>query len=825
MARELEVGYVRILPDGSKFNAAFDKIIKSAGAEAAGQLIGSDLMEGIADGLDKRLPDPLENVPAEPEKKGKSIGKRFSGALGKALKTGALAAGATAIAVAGTAMVKGFGRLKAIDSAEAKLRGLGYTATDISGIMTDVTDAVTGTAFGLDEAATASASALASGVKPGKELTEYLQLIGDAATQGGASFGEMASIINKTTATGKVGMENINQLSERGIGIMAWLAEEYGVTGAELSKMVSAGEVDVKTFHRVLNENIGGAALESGNTFSGALANMQSALGRAGAKVLQGAFKQMPALFSNIGTQIDKVGPIAEKAGEALGGSFASGVNWIKDAVKAIDWAPIRDGAGQFLEIAKTLGTQFKEDLLPALIDFGKMAASALVPVIKAVAPAVVDLAKSIASRVIPAVSKLMNFMSKYQNVIIPIAAGIVTIVAAMKTWAAIIKTVAAVKKAWIAVQAALNVVMSANPIGLIVLAIAGLAVGLVVAYKRSETFRKIVNAAWEGIKNGFTAAWNWIKKQFEAFKVGLKTLWERALVAKDWIVGAWDSIKKGFQVAWNVVKKLFNLWLAQYKFLWKGAMAAKDKIVGAWDSVKKGTRAAFDWVKDKVSDLVEAFKSIPAKLGEIGGDLLEAGKGAGKAIIDGIGKGLSKTKDFVVDMADSIWQAIKKLINKGIDGINDALTFEIQMPKVLGGKSIPVSAPDIPKLATGGRVNYPGASRRHDADDVPAMLTAGEHITRKKSTVSMDKLFPGWLDHINRYGRPPGYADGGRITATNVNVPGVKVAVQDPRNRSTSDRPLIGQAVFQGADAAEIMDEFSWRVRTASNSGVYGLA
>src|SRR5690606_30034237 len=169
---------------------------------------------------------------------------------------------AAAGGLAATALAKGFSRLNAIDQAEAKLRGLGHTTGEITQIMQNATAAVTGTAFGLDEAATAAASALASGVEPGRQLEKYLTLIGDAATQGGASFTEMASIINKTTATGKVGMENLNQLSERGIGIMSWLADEYGVTGAELAKMVSRGEVDTKTFRKVLEDNIGGAAQE-----------------------------------------------------------------------------------------------------------------------------------------------------------------------------------------------------------------------------------------------------------------------------------------------------------------------------------------------------------------------------------------------------------------------------------------------------------------------------------------------------------------------------------------------------------------------------------
>ena len=40
---------------------------------------------------------------------------------------------------------------------------------------------------------------------------------------------EMGSIINKVTANGRAMTENLNQLQDRGIPILQWLAEEYGV--------------------------------------------------------------------------------------------------------------------------------------------------------------------------------------------------------------------------------------------------------------------------------------------------------------------------------------------------------------------------------------------------------------------------------------------------------------------------------------------------------------------------------------------------------------------------------------------------------------------
>ena len=61
------------------------------------------------------------------------------------------------------------------------------------------------------------------------------------------------------------------------------------------------------------------------------------------------------------------------------------------------------------------------------------------------------------------------------------------------------------------AAQWVLNAAMNANPIGLVVVAIAALVAGLVVAYQKSETFRNIVNAAFCVVKNVMKGVLDWI--------------------------------------------------------------------------------------------------------------------------------------------------------------------------------------------------------------------------------------------------------------------------------------------------------------------------
>lgn len=263
---------------------------------------------------------------------GKSVGSKMSTAMGKTLKAGALGVAAGAVAVAGTALVKGFSRLQGIEQAEAKLKGLGHSAESVAAIMTNATAAVTGTAFGLDSAASVAASAVAAGVKPGKDLERTLSLVADASTIAGTSMDEMGLIFNKVAGTGKVQGEVLQQLGERGIPILQLLGKQLKATPAEVSKMASEGKIGFEQFQAAMEAGMGGAAQESGKTFSGALANMNAALGRLGARVLDGAFQQMPGLFTAAGNALDKLAPVAERVGSLIGSGLSAAIDLGKDA-------------------------------------------------------------------------------------------------------------------------------------------------------------------------------------------------------------------------------------------------------------------------------------------------------------------------------------------------------------------------------------------------------------------------------------------------------------------------------------------------------------
>lgn len=70
--------------------------------------------------------------------------------------------------------------------------------------------------------------------------------------------------------------------------------------------------------------------------------------------------------------------------------------------------------------------------------------------------------------------------------------------------------------KLWAAAQWLLNAALSANPIGLVIAAIALLVVGIVLAYRHSATFRAIVQGAFQGVASAASAMWGVIRPVFK---------------------------------------------------------------------------------------------------------------------------------------------------------------------------------------------------------------------------------------------------------------------------------------------------------------------
>lgn len=298
-----------------------------------------------AKGFGKNLEGELSNANLQGaanragDSAGRTLGSKLTSTFKSALKIGSVLTAAVGAAAVGG----GISRQLNIEDAQKKLEALGHDTKGVETIMKSALDSVKGTAYGLDSAATQAAGAVAAGVKPGKDLTKYLQLSADAATIAGVSMDEMGFVMNKVQTGQQAYTEDLNMLADRGIPIFQWLQEEYGVTATELKKMVSDGKVDAQTYFKVIEENIGGAALKSGETTRGAFKNMLAALSRVGVSLTSGFFPLVREGFVGATTVLDAIGPkleetfapvwelIAPMFSSAISGMSGGLANWISN--------------------------------------------------------------------------------------------------------------------------------------------------------------------------------------------------------------------------------------------------------------------------------------------------------------------------------------------------------------------------------------------------------------------------------------------------------------------------------------------------------------
>lgn len=103
------------------------------------------------------------------------------------------------------------------------------------------------------------------------------------------------------------------------------------------------------------------------------------------------------------------------------------------------------------------------------------------------------------------------------------------------------------------AAQGGLNAALAANPIGLVVLAIAGLVGAFVLAWQHSETFRDIVRAALDTVRDAAGKLWDF-------FRTLPDKLWGLTNTIKDAVL--WP-----FKTAFNEVSKLWNNTVGRLSF------------------------------------------------------------------------------------------------------------------------------------------------------------------------------------------------------------------------------------------------------------------
>lgn len=277
----------------------------------------------------KNLPPPIDDAERRQDRFNRKLKDgegAASGLLGQLAKIAAVLAPFFAV---GKVIGGGFDRLIGIDTAQAKLTALGHTAESVASIMDNALEAVSGTAFRMEDAVNTAAGAVAAGVKSGKQLERYLSLTADAAAIAGTNMGEMGAIFNKITTSGKIQSEELNQLSDRGIPIFQMLADEMGVAAQEVRKLATQGKISSAIFLNAVERGFGGAAKTMGTaSFQATLDNIGAAISRIGASFLKGTeegsgfFGQLKPLMVDVLNMLKSFESQAAVIGDAVGRVF-----------------------------------------------------------------------------------------------------------------------------------------------------------------------------------------------------------------------------------------------------------------------------------------------------------------------------------------------------------------------------------------------------------------------------------------------------------------------------------------------------------------------
>lgn len=684
---------------------------------------------------------------------GSQMGAKLASGMKKTLKV----AGVGVAAVLGTALVKGFGRLKAIETAQAKMRGLGHDSKTVAKAMDNALKSVQGTAFGLGDAATVAGGAMAAQIKPGKELEQHLKRIANNAAAAGVGFDEMGAIFNKA-ATQANGVQNdiIGQLADKGIPIYAELGKQMGVTAGEVFKLASEGKVSFEVFSKAAEAAAGTVAAEMGNTTTGAFDNMMAALGRLGAKILEDIFPLIGPLFKEITAKIDetatKVEPVVKWIGERLPAALDSGKNAI---------------TGLFSWVSSN-----KDWISPIVVGVGSVALAAKV------ASVGVGLWKG-------TTAAFAAVQTAYTAYTYGMAGATYTYAGASKAGAA------ATKVFWLALKA--------TPIGIVLTAIAALVAGLVFFFTQTETGKKVwaefsrfLGEAWANISGFFTAAYeNVIKPVFDGIASVVSWVWNTILkpifqafgiafaILGGIIVGTyealikpvWDFFAAGVKVLWVAVVQpilakmgaAFNLFGLVVQALWAKYVQPVFNFIGAliravWTGyikpvfdtmslvIRNTLGPVFTWLRDTV--ITPVWNTIKSVISGVW-------KNGIKPVIDTMVKIVSsdpkKAFEAARDGIKTAWDAIKEIAKKPVKFVVETVINGLigTMNKIPG---VNLSKVSLPKGFAGGGVlpGYMAAKR----DDVLMPMRSGEGVLVPEVVRG---LGPGFVHALNAVGNSGG--------------------------------------------------------------------
>lgn len=307
--------------------------------------------------------------------------------------------------------------------------------------------------------------------------------------------------------------------------------------------------------------------------------------------------------------------------------------------------------------------------------------------------------------------SGAISVIEALSPVIGAVAGAIITYKGAVLLWNAAETAKNVVMGISTAAQWALNVAMTANPIGIVIVAIGALVGAFIVLWNKSEGFRNFWINLWEKVKAIVTSAWEGIKAGFEKIKNGISAVKEK-------VSTMWNGVKEKTSELWGGVKNVVSEKLNNIKSTYDAhGRGLKGATFAAIEGVKEYYRTGYDAINQltggKLGEVVNAvgekMEVVKGKFSEAFGNVKNTVMTIFENIKNGITEKISAAVNKVKEIFGSIADKVSDVWGK-IKGI-------IKAPKIVqkGTVSIAGVSTPIPKLglewnAKGGIMTRPTA-------------------------------------------------------------------------------------------------------------------
>lgn len=670
--------------------------------------------------------------------KAKAAGDRIKTALGQGFVNTAdtitSSIGTISASIVGITATGGISRALNIENAQYKIKQMGM---DVETVMASCNEAVKGTKFGLDSAATSASILGTSGVAAGDQMTQALKAAAGVATISGSSMEDVSSIFSKVATKGKLTGDELLQLNERGINATDALAKAMGKSSSEIQSMVSAGKIDFQTFSDAMYATFGDAAYGANDTFQGAMSNVMAALSRVGQKFASPALDALRQVFVAAMPAIDAVAtalqPVADKFSEILTNITPK----IIDAIGNIQSAVEGLGDGGFLNLsagakvaAAAIGLLTVGSIggLIAQVPILGSAFGSLMPVLSGLATPVGSLVSLVqgASPVFSALGSAIGALSAPVLIVIAAIAALAASFAYMMATndgfrESVMGTVSAIignlQPAITAIQAGVTAMVAAvMPLiqqvvafimGSVVPALAQVvASALELVAQITPIVAQIIATVMPAITQIVEAAVNLastllavLVPMFETISSVVQTVWpfisQIVVAAFNAILGIVNAVMPVVQsvvtTVMNVISAVIQTVMAVIKGDWQGAWDGIKNIVSTvWNGIQSIVSSVFNAVLTIIRTVLTTISSVWTSVWNIVGSLvsnvwnsikswvssaINAVASTIRSVTSGISSAWSSTWNSIKSFFTNIWSGIRNGASNGINAVYSTVT------------------------------------------------------------------------------------------------------------------------------------------------------